>query len=498
MEKRITQFWDGQLPEDIKPLTQSWQEANPDFEYHIFNKADALSFFENHFDEKLVNIIKRIQIPAMFSDVFRVAVIKKLGGLYVDCGTQCISSINDFLKDDNKCTLIRKHNGWIWNGFIYAPKDHPTVNKIWENIEKNLLSETDGNIWALTGPKVFMDTICPEYPVKDLIHTETKHLESDNLSFLEQNKIKKHFNIINKLSHKGPSHWSKLQTIVNLYKPKIAIEQNLEAINKELIIHIGQHKTGSTSLQQALYQKQKTTECDFYYPETGLKGTGHHGLSDLLSSNNKEIIKSTLCELHNEIKNCDKDKVIISSEYLSAKNELEFNKQRMNKIWFNLSLFSSLFKKTTIIYYTRNQVKSIESRINQSIKSRLCLNEINLDTFIRNPTLNYSVFGAAIKFYFKHANLLALDFDNEKNNLISNFSSVINIKTLPSLTSNKSITSFDSIMKMLEVNKSNISIDDKMMQKNYIMKNESSHKNTSGNILDDIQIQKIIEHFKIQ
>ena len=75
---------------------------------------------------------------------------------------------------------------------------------------------------------------------------------------------------------------------------------------KNVYIHIGHSKTGTTSLQKFLSKESKSENSNFLYPKTTLINDGHH----LLFKSNQE----TLHTLFKEIKDSCKKNIIISSE----------------------------------------------------------------------------------------------------------------------------------------------------------------------------------------
>ena len=97
--KKIIQYWNADMPTDVKVLTETWQEMNPTFEYILFDHELAQKFMQEHFSKDIFNSFKQLTIPAMICDVFRVAVILKLGGIYVDCGTKCYKPVTELNLD---------------------------------------------------------------------------------------------------------------------------------------------------------------------------------------------------------------------------------------------------------------------------------------------------------------------------------------------------------------------------------------------------------------
>ncbi len=468
---KIYQFWDGELPSEIEPLTKSWQQISPYFQYELYNRDRALLFFKENFSVQIYEAVKSIQIPAMFCDVFRVAIIKCHGGVYADCGSKVHASFSEYIANIDKPLFIRKHNGWIWNGFLAAKENDKVISELWRAIEKNILPRKDGNIWAITGPKLFMDVLTAGYSPADIKEKPTEILEEINgIGLLEQNKIIPSFKIVNNLKHKGPAHWSKMQELISLYrKEESNLYVNSPKLSKKLVIHIGQHKTGSTSLQQSLLNSSQHEDANYLYPQVGRIGSGHHLLADILASSDTKKIMDYVSELYDESQKSDLKTVVISSEYFSAQNELIFNKSRMNKIWSRLYSITELFEESEIVFYEREVVSSVESRILQAIKSRICLSDLSIDLFLKNPTLNYDSFELAIREQFSKSLVTRKNFDSLKNELIQDFADSFNLSKLVNVRANRASNFKRQVLEMMEINKGKSTVDEKMRMKSKIL-----------------------------
>lgn len=470
----IIQYWDGPVPDDVKELTQSWKDKNPNHNHIFFDKKKASDFMKKNFTSDIYEAFLDVDIPAMSCDIFRVAYILKKGGIYVDCGTVCNKPIKDWELDIDKLTLLRKNNGWVWNGFISSPPENLVIKEIWKKIEKSLLIREDGNIWSLTGPKLFMD-VCEYFSniPFSFVDNKSERYESKYVELIYQSNSSSTFSIINNLSHKKIDHWSVLQNIMPLYKSSYfdssVITCSAEKIDKKIVIHIGQHETGSTSIQQSLYSSR-----DYYkycYPSVGLKGSGHHHLFDIFSSKSKEKALIAIENFVEEVRNEKTDTVIISSEYFSSNNEIEFKKESMNRVWANLSLLSSYFKDVVVVYYVRDQVSSVNSRINQAIKSRICLPAINLKKILKNPTLNYYIFDKTLRKFFPSAKVVPRLFGskNLESGLVEDFSMIFGGLNLKEIGSNKSIENLECLAECMKINSMRISVDEKMKKKSLVI-----------------------------
>lgn len=192
--KTIVQFWNTpDLPEDISKLVATWKDQNPSMEHKLFSYDSALQFIAEHYGLEIRNLFESAALPAMQSDIFRVAYCLKMGGFYIDCGTRCNASIEPLLSDD-LLFLVRKWHGGIWNGAIGCNAGDPALKWIWDRIIQNLKARNSNDVWKLTGPLSFNQMV------------ESKAFDN-SINVVEQPSTKPFFDIVNELEHKK-KHWS--------------------------------------------------------------------------------------------------------------------------------------------------------------------------------------------------------------------------------------------------------------------------------------------------
>ncbi len=203
----IVQFWNTpNLPEDISKLVATWKAQNPSMEHKLFSYETARQFIAEHYGAEIQNLFESAALPAMQSDIFRVAYCLKMGGFYIDCGTRCNAPIEPLLSDD-LLFLVRKWHGGIMNGAIGCSAGHPALEWIWNRIIQNLKARNSNDVWKLTGPLSFNQMV------------ESKAFE-DTVNVVEQPETKPYFDIVNELEHKK-KHWSKVQEKQSVFKDSV-------------------------------------------------------------------------------------------------------------------------------------------------------------------------------------------------------------------------------------------------------------------------------------
>lgn len=239
----IVQYWDqGDMPEDIARLTKSWADVNNYFGYRCFNKLDAVEFLREFYPENVLNAFLNCALPAMRSDLFRVAFILKFGGVYVDAATCCYSSIDKLLTTDSRLHLVNKWHGGIWNGFIAAEANDSSLRLIFDKIISNIEAKRSNDVWAVTGPGVY------------------KMLLDDIYEFIRvipQSDLGDIFTLENDLEHKKNNHWSLAQQEKSIFVDTLSAEGvDFEIGTPKIIFHLGPHKTATTTFQRMLERNE--------------------------------------------------------------------------------------------------------------------------------------------------------------------------------------------------------------------------------------------------
>ena len=137
-------------------------------------------------------------------------------------------------------------------------------------------------------------------------------------------------------------------------------------------------------------------------------------------------------------------------------------------------------------------MSSVESRILQAIKSRLCLTDLSIDQFLKNPTLNYDSFELAIREQFSRSSVVRKNFDSIKKELIQDFAESFNLSKLVNVRTNRASNSNRQVLEMLEINRGKLTVDDKMKMKSKIL---VTPNDSTFSPLNELQKEKLKKKF---
>ncbi|WP_298637090.1 hypothetical protein [uncultured Umboniibacter sp.] len=168
-------------------------------------------------------------------------------------------------------------------------------------------------------------------------------------------------------------------------------------MKKELILHIGMSKTGTTALQKKLLKNREALIDDgICYVKTGLgSGGAHHPFAKAMNGKNVDQLFS---ELHDEISRSSCSKFIVSSELLE---------RRRSTAW--LTLVKSLPNTSIrVCVYLRPQDDVITSMYNELVKKHAC--SLPFSEYILNAgrlnLLNYQEYLSNLEGIFGQENLI--------------------------------------------------------------------------------------------
>jgi inositol phosphorylceramide mannosyltransferase catalytic subunit len=152
----LHQIWlgDSPLPDAFAGYRETWRRHHPDWDHRFWTEDNLPS------DLRRAEVYARLRIPAERSDILRLEVLWRLGGVYVDTDFECLRPLDPLIEDLDFFTAPLKPNGWVNNAFIGSVPGHPILDRALNELRPR---EFHGYDKHGTGPR-FLDTLLRDYP----------------------------------------------------------------------------------------------------------------------------------------------------------------------------------------------------------------------------------------------------------------------------------------------------------------------------------------------
>lgn len=149
-------IWFGsELPSRFKEYIKTWKRFHPGWKF-MFWDEDNLPELIN---QRLYN---KARTYAEQSDIVRLEILKKYGGVYVDTDYECFSNISPLIKDSRffiicdrkiwKLNHPKYHIPYLNNAFMGCTPNHPSVNKLIEELPGFYKKNRSHHVCFRTGP----------------------------------------------------------------------------------------------------------------------------------------------------------------------------------------------------------------------------------------------------------------------------------------------------------------------------------------------------------
>lgn len=132
----------------------------PSFEYRFMITEERCDFIAEHYPEILPHY-ERLQIGAAQADLWRLLVLHKFGGVYLDIDAHQISPLGRVLGREHEELYVTTRRGVLSNYFIASKPGNPNLQRLIEQVVANIKENTLRNVFHITGPGVFIDLLDP-------------------------------------------------------------------------------------------------------------------------------------------------------------------------------------------------------------------------------------------------------------------------------------------------------------------------------------------------
>lgn len=136
----------------VNHLFNRW--LTPEFEYRYSSDEACDAFVRENYPGRIQAAYARLNVGAARADFWRVLVLLKHGGIYLDIDSNFVMPPARYLDAETGEVFLRAGNDEITNYFIAAAPDHPLLARIADAILANIEEGTLASVYDMTGPTV--------------------------------------------------------------------------------------------------------------------------------------------------------------------------------------------------------------------------------------------------------------------------------------------------------------------------------------------------------
>ncbi len=133
----------------------------PSYEYRFMDDAAQAEFVRTCFPGTIFEAYSKLRIGAARADLWRVLVLQKFGGVYLDIDAHVVWPLGYIIKPSYEELYIRHRDQGLSNYFIASVKDNPHLDSVVAAIVDNITHARTSNVFELTGPAVLNRMLAP-------------------------------------------------------------------------------------------------------------------------------------------------------------------------------------------------------------------------------------------------------------------------------------------------------------------------------------------------
>lgn len=132
-----------------------------DHDFHYVDDDAARDWVNRHFAGEIADTFNRLQIGAAKADYWRVLVLMRNGGVYLDADANFVWPPSGTIGPEAEELFLRMRNGEITNYFLACAPGNRFMTGIEAQIRANIAEGTETNIYLMTGPTAMLPALAP-------------------------------------------------------------------------------------------------------------------------------------------------------------------------------------------------------------------------------------------------------------------------------------------------------------------------------------------------
>jgi len=185
----IYMTWDTlNLPPGMAQNYLELCKQNPEFTFHLYDIVACREFIREFYSKEIVDAFDGLKPVAYKADLWRLCILYKLGGIYMDSKIQCVNSFKLIsIADTEHFAMDRPdHSLHIYNAVMVCKPQNPfllaSINQIVTNVKTKYYGETQ---LSPTGPEM-LGRVAKDFALNlDMKHVEDTYVVYNNQRILK-------------------------------------------------------------------------------------------------------------------------------------------------------------------------------------------------------------------------------------------------------------------------------------------------------------------------
>jgi len=150
--RRIVQYWENDVPEDVSVLMARWSKMNAGYKYELSDREKARAFLATHTCEDTVRAFDAAPQASRRANIFRFAYLAVNGGVYTDADERCLVPLENWLPHTASFVGNRKDFGLLNCNFMAVEAGSRIMKIALEGATRAILEQGPDPLWMTNGP----------------------------------------------------------------------------------------------------------------------------------------------------------------------------------------------------------------------------------------------------------------------------------------------------------------------------------------------------------
>lgn len=141
----------GPMPARLRRFVQSWATVHPDWDVRMWGDDD-LGWLQNFPLFNAADVIAGRYAGQLMSDIARIEILHRHGGVYVDCDFEALRPIDDLCATTDAWMAWEVNGVWANNAIMASPAGHPLWAELIEQLPDNVHKHRKSRPNVMSGP----------------------------------------------------------------------------------------------------------------------------------------------------------------------------------------------------------------------------------------------------------------------------------------------------------------------------------------------------------